>query len=184
MAGAIAHYTDLDILHCFLLVGRCRSRAALSSALGLGEGITRSVLDVLKRRKLLATTKEGHALTAKGRKALTQLSARFSSPVPIKVAGIHGEQAAVIVKKPKSCSVVEARDEAVRAGAKGALLFFFDGKLHLPPLKASGRYQGLAGQFPLRKGQMLVVSFSGERRLAENGALAMALMLSGTKGFP
>ena len=66
MVGNLSNFTKIDILRCILRINKPLSRSQLSKALNLGEGTIRSILDILKKNKILMSSKKGHYLSAEG----------------------------------------------------------------------------------------------------------------------
>ena len=66
MANNPNNYNNLDILRTFIKIKEPISRKDLTKELELGEGTIRTILDILKRKKLISSTRKGHFLTGKG----------------------------------------------------------------------------------------------------------------------
>ena len=93
----------------------------------------RTILNQLKKQSLITSSRGGHALTAKGRRALgkplkfMQVDAGNLTVGEVDVATIVRGAAAKVKKG------IEQRDEAIKAGADGAtVLVFKAGKLQFP----------------------------------------------------
>ena len=59
MVGNIPNFTKIDLLRCFVRLNKNIGRKELSKELGLGEGTVRTILNILKSKKLLDSTKKG-----------------------------------------------------------------------------------------------------------------------------
>lgn len=184
MVGNIPNFTKIDILRCFLRFGRNISRQELSRDLELGEGTIRTILEILKSRNLLESTKKGHFLSKKGTEALNEISAALGMPAALNIDDLYKglSKIGLVVRKAPSHSLKELyklRDTAVKSGAEGAILFRFDGKLYAPESDYTPGMSELEKHFKLGNDDVLVVSFAARKKDAETGALAIAAELSG-----
>lgn len=173
MVGNIPNFNDFDVIRCFLAVSRNISRQTLARELGLGEGTVRSILDVLKSKAIISSTREGHSLTKKGK----ALISRINSKIEIKKIKTNiyknTKQAAALVKTKKPVKIkVSLRDTAIRNRADAALILSFDKKLCAPGIEIN--FPELDKIFDFKKNNILVVSFAKTQRDAENSALAVA----------
>lgn len=186
MVGNLPNFTKLDVLRCLFRIEKPLSRSALSESLELGEGTIRSILDILKGNNLLASGKKGHYLSQKGKDLLKEanknisiskadLSSVFPSKKGIAVKIRH-------VKNKKGLGkAYELRDTAVKAGADGALVLEYDGKLKLYELEDTGNeydFKGIEANFNLAKTDLVIVAYANSYKLAEYGALAVAIEAS------
>lgn len=110
-------------------------RKRLSEELGIGEGSTRTLLNMLEQRSLISRNNAGIELTQRGRKVLSSFP--FSiQPLPPGSLPFSGEACISIVRNGagKVTNGIMQRDEAVRAGGSGAItLVVRDGRLLIPP---------------------------------------------------
>ena len=83
MVGNTPNFSKIDILRCFLMFDKNIGRQELSRELEMGEGTVRTILDILKSKKLLDSTKRGHFLSKKGSEILSQIYERISMPKSI-----------------------------------------------------------------------------------------------------
>ena len=128
MVGNIPNYTKYDILRCFLRLSGNVGRLELSKELGLGEGTIRTILDILKSKNLLDSTKKGHFLSKEGIQELNLILNNIESPKIIESRVIYPEykKIAVLLKKSHELKeVYRLRDIAVRNRAEGALILKF-----------------------------------------------------------
>jgi len=131
-----AKYFKPDVLNTFLNLEKPMSRAELVARTGLGEGSMRSILNILKAKGLIQSSKRGHWATKRGLSLLRELQRQLDILEPRSL------------KFPKSREILcfhirgpvnqvpsyLLRDIAVRWGATGALIFRFNGRqLVLPP---------------------------------------------------
>ena len=181
MVGNQPNYSKMDILRCFLRLGRNTSRKELAKNLKLGEGTTRTILDILKSRKLLDSTKKGHFLSRKGTRMLEMISNNISVPKKLGIKEIYPEyiKFGVRVRDVKNLrNLYNLRDTAVKNGADGAVILKFENKLYVPESGENYRYEELEKIFEFKNNDILVVGFSHNKRAAENGALSIAVELS------
>ncbi len=179
MVGNTPNFTKIDILRCFLKFHDNVSRQQLAKELSLGEGTVRTILSILKSKRLLESTKKGHFLSRAGAKALNEILERISVPKRVSIENLYPEfnKMGVVVKGVKELgSLYKIRDIAVRSGADGAVILKYDGKLLAPESDTS--YRGLEKDFNFKSNDVLVVAFSSEIKLAESGALAIAIELN------
>src|SRR3989338_3881260 len=133
MVGNLSNYTKLDILRCFLNIRTGTSRNEIVTSLDLGEGTVRTILDSLKNRNLITSTRNGHSLTYKG----LSLLGKINSMVELKDAALdeykHLKKSAIRLRASSSKKEYELRDIAVKNGAEAALVLRYDGsKLIMP----------------------------------------------------
>ena len=181
MVGNTPNFNKYDILRCFLAVGKGISRNRLKKELGIGEGTARSILDTLKKKGLISSTRKGHSLTEKGK----GISAKLSNIIELKKIRTDiyrgTKQAAALIKHKKPAKIeVKLRDTAIKNGADAALILSFDKKLHAPGIEAG--FPELDNLFGFEKNNILVVSFAKTQRDAENSALAVADEISSDLG--
>lgn len=177
MVGNIPNFTKIDVLRCFLRFDKNISRQELAKELELGEGTVRTILEMLKSKKLLDSNKKGHFLSKKGEEALSQIHSFVKATKNIASKSLYPDFKKVGVQLRGISSLKETyrlRDTAVKHGADGALILKFDSKLYAPESNYEQDYKELDKLFDFEKNDVLVISFSPERRKAENGALAIA----------
>ena len=177
MVGNLSNYTKLDILRCFLNIRNGTSRNEIVTSLDLGEGTVRTILDSLKNRNLITSTRNGHSLTYKG----LSLLGKINSMVELKDAALdeykHLKKSAIRLRASSSKKEYELRDIAVKNGAEAALVLRYDGsKLIMPNYnKKDYLYEELQNHFNLVKDDLVVVSMAKDKRWAEISNLAIAV---------
>src|SRR3989338_7974571 len=132
MVGNAPNYTKYDVLRCFLRLSRNAGRQELSRELELGEGTVRTILDILKSKNLLGSTKKGHFLSRTGIGELDKLFDNIEMPKNIesKLSYPQYRKIAALLKKSNELNdVYKLRDIAVKNGAEGALILKFEKKL-------------------------------------------------------
>ena len=180
MVGNIPNFTKIDVLRCFLRFNKNIGRQELAKDLELGEGTVRTILEILKSKKLLDSTKKGHFLSKKGNDALSQIYECISAPKSMAIKNIYPDlkKIGVLVRDVSSLKEpYKLRDIAVKNGADGALILRYEGKLYAPESDYEQDYKELGGYFNFKNNDALIVAFSSEKRNAENGALAIAVEL-------
>ena len=180
MVGNIPNFTKIDILRCFLRFKKNIGRQELAKDLELGEGTVRTILKILKSKNLLEQTKKGHFLSKKGEEALNQVYGCISMPKSIMLRDFYPDFKKIGVQAVNVSGLKEIyrlRDIAVKSGAEGAVILKFDGRLYAPDSDYEQDYTQLEEYFDFRDNDILVIVFSGEKRLAENGALPIAAEL-------
>lgn len=177
MVGIQPNFTPLDVLRAFFLIEENVSRQALVRELELGEGTVRSILDILKQKKLIASTQQGHTLTEKGEMLVNDIKTHISPPKEVQTSFYPDKkQAAVLVKTKEPAKITtELRDIAVRRGAKAALILIYsNGNLYARGLEESD-FSSLTGMFEFRQNNTLIIAFADRISEATNAALAIAL---------
>ena len=183
MVGNTPNFTKLDVLRCFLRLNRNVSRHELARELELGEGTVRTILNNLKSRKLLDSTKKGHFLTKKGNELLNRICCYISAPKNLAIDDIYPnlKKSGVVVRNMhKLKETYKLRDVAVRNGAEGAMILKFENRLKMPESASLINYKNLEKHFELKNNDILVISFSNKNKYAENGALAVTAELNNT----
>lgn len=182
MVGNTSNYNSMDVLRCFLRLGRNMGRQELAKELELGEGTIRTILGILKSKSLLSSTKKGHFLSKNGKAIFDLIIKSINAPKAFKAESFYPEynKTGVHIKNARaSGQIYRLRDIAVKNGAEGAIILKFDDTLYAPEAGIRQDFGKLERQFDFRKGDVLVVGFSSSKRGAENGALSVAVELSG-----
>lgn len=187
MVGNIPGYVKTDVIRAFLLIKGNISRNELVSKLGLGEGTVRTILDILKDKNLIYSTKKGHSLTEKG----SLFFKKIEKSTVVKRLVLEDfypelEKTVVLLKKAdKNIKIsFEQRDIAVKQGAEGAVILRFDKELYIPDADINFKesykkaYDEILKCFDFKKGDILIICFAKTSRNAENGALEIAITMS------
>lgn len=181
MVGNIPNFTKIDILRCFLKFNKNIGRQELAKEIGLGEGTVRTILDILKSKKLLDSNKKGHFLSKNGKEMLAQINEFVKAAKTIASKSLYPDLKKVGVQLKSTSSLKEIyklRDIAVKHGADGALILEFDNKLYAPESNYELDYKELERLFDFEKDDVLIIAFSNEKIKAENGAFAIAVELN------
>jgi len=135
MVGNTPNYTKIDILRCFLRLSENIGRQELARELELGEGTIRTILNLLKNKNMLDSTKKGHILSKIGNESLMMITEHISLPKKIISQNIYPEsnKFGVQVRNISNLkNMYKLRDIAVKNGADGAIILNFNGKLYAP----------------------------------------------------
>ncbi|MBI3034977.1 hypothetical protein HYY71_01520 [Candidatus Woesearchaeota archaeon] len=181
MVGNIPNFTKIDVLRCFLRFNKNTGRQELARELELGEGTIRTILEIMKSKKLLDSTKKGHFLSKKGAEILDTIYGQISMPKSITTQTIYSgfKKVGVLVRNVSNLKeLYKLRDIAVKSGAEGAIILRFDKRLYAPESDYEQDYGELEKHFEFKDNDVLVVAFSSKNRQAENGSLAIAIELS------
>ncbi|MEM1981374.1 MAG: DUF4443 domain-containing protein [Candidatus Hadarchaeales archaeon] len=181
--GPLPKFTEVHVRAALELIHRMGrvGRPLLGKKLGLGEGSTRDLLLLLKKRGLVKPSRGGHVLTEKGRKKLGE---------PMKFVKLDcgeltvGEVDVAVLVKDAAEKVrrgIEERDEAIKMGAQGAtVLVFKEGGLYFPD--SGKRVEGRIGKelvenLKPREGDVIIIGTGKNEVEAEMGARAAAMRL-------
>ncbi|MBI2655760.1 DUF4443 domain-containing protein [Candidatus Woesearchaeota archaeon] len=182
MVGNTPNYNSIDILRCFLRLGGNIGREKLAKELELGEGTIRTILDILKSKNFISSTKKGHFLSSRGSHEFDKIIHSISMPDAFTEKALYPEYKKIgvhVKNAPPLKHTYKLRDIAVKNGAEGAIILKFDGRLYAPEAGVRQNFGKLEEQFDFSSGDVLVVGFSNDKRGAENGALAAAVEISG-----
>ena len=186
MVGNIPNYTPVDILRAFLLVEDGISRAEIKKKLSLGEGSVRSILNNLKIKGIITSSKEGHKLTEKGRdikKEFYQEIGEFKN-IHLKELNPLFKRGVVVKNFDTKRSSIELRDIAIKNNADGALILRYGKDLEMPDSEVDffknfrESYEELLNAFDINPGNTLVVVFAKSQSLATNALLALVVAMN------
>ena len=186
MVGNIPNYTPVDILRAFLLVEDGISRAEIKKKLSLGEGSVRSILNNLKIKGIITSSKGGHKLTEKGRdikKEFYQEIGEFKN-IHLKELNPLFKRGVVVKNFDTKRSSIELRDIAIKNNADGALILRYGKDLEMPDSEVDffknfrESYEELLNAFDINPGNTLVVVFAKSQSLATNALLALVVAMN------
>jgi DNA-binding PadR family transcriptional regulator len=181
--GPLPRFAEVQVRETLNLIekyGRA-GRKQLAEELGVGEGSMRTILDTLKKRGLITSSRGGHALTDKGRRFLgrplefVMVDAGDLTVGEVDVATLVREAAAKVKKG------IEQRDAAIKVGADGAtVLVFKGGKLQFPNgfIKVNVKLEKLIKIFRPREEDVIIIGTARDAVKAEAGARAAARTLT------
>ena len=180
MVGNLSNFTKIDVLRCLLKIDKSLSRSQLSNLLNLGEGTIRSILDILKKNKILMSSKKGHYLSAEGNTIVKKIgnSINMKEIISNNIFPDKKKIALHLKNLNKQIKSLVLRDEAVKNGADGALILKFDKKLSLYDQGYKQDISEIENMFNLSKDDLVIVAYADSYKLAEHGALAVAIELN------
>ena len=183
MVGNIPNFTKIDILRCFLRLSKNVGRQELARELELGEGTMRSILNLLKSKSLLDSTKKGHFLSRKGKEKIDEILECVSIPRKMPFHDLYPEfkKIGIVVKNAQRLKdTYKLRDIAVKNGAEGAMILRFEKKLFAPDSDLKQDFYELEKFFELRNGDSLIIGFAEKNRNAESGTFSIAVEMKET----
>ncbi len=162
-------------------------RKRLADLMDIGEGSVRSLIRRLRESGYLEVDKGGCYLTEKGLRIIKELRKFLKGPTELYLRDlVKGKVIAFLVRPPygSKINVVELRDEAVRAGGRGAIILMTkDGQLLFPEtMESLGRYRS-ADEFTLKEafhpseGDLLVIGLGKSQTESKLAALAVSLAI-------
>jgi predicted transcriptional regulator len=159
-------------------------RKRLAAMLGIGEGSTRSILNMLQENGLITINKTGVVMTTEGKECWRSA---FMEVREIDLEGMTIGDADSIVRVPSMANKVtygcEERDCAIRAGAAGATTLVCEGKdiLFLGSKHAVGPEVELAIRSTVKvvDNDVLIIGTADDVESAEMGAVIAGLELLG-----
>ncbi len=180
MVGNLSNFTKIDILRCLLKIEKPVSRVQLSKTLDLGEGTIRTILDILKKNKLLESNKQGHYLSKKGNNLINNIKKNINiKNIELKKIFPNKKKTIVHIKNSKKIEKSYIlRDEAVKNGADGALIFIHDKRLKLCDSDSEQDFSEIEDKFEFDKNDVVIMAYADSYKLAEHGALAAAININ------
>jgi hypothetical protein len=183
--GRSPSYSEAQVLKTLELTSKnWIGRTTLSSELGIGEGMARTLIRHLVREGFIEVSMRGITSSSKGRKLLDQVRVSITSGCEaIKTPDTVGEKNYAILVKNASDKVrngLEQRDAALLAGSKGATTLVYYDSLWIPgmerkPDRELEKY--ILKEHRPEKGDVVIIG-TGETLLkAELGAFSAALTL-------
>ena len=182
--GPLPRFSKIHVQMALDLISKHEriGRKQITSELGIGEGSVRTILDDLKERGLITSSRGGHTLTASGKSFLS----KPSEFVRVDVVDLTvGKVNVAIIARGAASKVkrgIEQRDEAIKVGADGAtVLVFKDGKLRFQDSfievgKEASRE--LTKALKPRDGDVVIIGTASDVRTAEAGARAAVRTLT------
>jgi DNA-binding PadR family transcriptional regulator len=182
--GPLPRFSEVHMQLTLDLISKHRriGRQQLANKLGIGEGSVRTILDHLKERGLITSSRGGHALTEKGKSFLRE--PREFVPVDAGDLTVGKANVATVVRgaADRVKRGIEQRDEAIKVGANGAtVLVFKGGRLRLPGGFAKIKKEvseTLIKALAPQEGDVVIIGAGKDLLTAEAGARAAARTLS------
>ena len=186
LGGPIPKFGDYHVwktLYC--IVGHSPlGRKSLASLLNIGEGSTRTILNMLQEDGLIAVNKSGVTLTKEGAEAWKAVRMEIHS-MDVSELTIGSRDCAVRV--PGMAGSIkfgcEERDMAIRSGATGATTLICSNNMLIFP----GSYypvdpkveKALRERFSINDGDVIIIGTAPDAERAELGAVSAGLDLMG-----
>lgn len=160
----------------YLIEEKNLGRRRLTEELGLTESKTRTMLKHLKNSGYIETG-EKTGLTSKGEKIFSEIQGNLEkvSEAELEYLGMGEKAVAALVDTEKDFRVIELRDEAVRAGARGLTVLEYREKFTFPEdedpeeREFENDTELLEEIFSPEAGEKLLISFGDEEENARKG---------------
>ena len=161
---------EIALMILLSILGRL-GRRQISNYLKIGEGVTKRIVRNLDNQGLVDIKRGGGSLSRKGLEDLRDKLSKFKI-VSVKILDVEEvcpncKGVGFLLRKLSLCKLVEIRDEAVRGGARGALIIRVEeGKLTLPPDLGylEDYFPLLANEikenFEISEGDVIILAFS------------------------
>jgi len=174
----------IEIISAYGAVGRIR----LSKELGLGEGVTRTLVKHLKNEGTIEVLRKGIVLSEYGEKLFSDLRSRISEGIEVPPSPLTVGPSNVAVLVRDTARVVERgleqRDTAIKAGALGATTLIFSRNKLTMPATEEDVFQGipsihdmLVSKLSPKENDVVIIGSGENKRLAELGAKMAAFEL-------
>jgi len=181
----IAPEQELFILWLLRTEGEL-GRYRLARMLGVPQGVARGSLARMKKKGLVAVRRRaGARASPKGVRELATLMKRHHLKLAERsnheLLGLGPESVIFQVagRSQRLGQGIEQRDAAIKAGATGAVTFFFDGKmLKFPGVaepvsrRSPATFEQLKSQLRMRRGDVVLIAFAGTWWEAARGGFA------------
>ena len=186
MVGNIPNYNKIDVLRTFLLIEEGISRVEITSKLSLGEGTTRTILDILKQKRLVSSSKQGHELTKKGESLKQEFYKEVGGLKSIGLTELNPlfKKGVVVKRFDTKKESVELRDIAIKNNAEGALILRYEKGLEVPSSDINffrdfrKSYEEVLRTFDMKPSNTLVVVFAKSQQQATNALLAVVVEMN------
>jgi len=184
--GPTPKFADYHIWKALMVMSETRpiGRKSLSAALNLGEGSTRTILDIFCDEGYITVTKSGAVLSEKGKRAKDMVKMDVG-PVNVTDLTIGAVNCAVKIRgvSKKITYGCEERDAAIKAGATGATTLVCVGnKLIFPGSEypvSPNIDAALRKEFRISNADVIIIGTAADGEKAERGAVSAALRLIG-----
>ena len=169
-------YSEPHILKTLLSIDVSVGREKLMKDLGLNEASARTLLNFLKGKGLLKSTKRGHEPTEKCKDVVKFLKTNIKGPIILGKSSITvGNKNIAYIVKNRANKIrygIEQRDQAIIMGAYGLTTIIKRGKLFMPGMKAN-----INLDVEMKDGDVLLIGSAGTERTAEFAALYASYLL-------
>lgn len=181
-SGPIPKFTNYHIWKTLMIldIKNSVSRKKLSQKLNIGEGSTRTVLNILKNQEYIQTARNGVTLTKNGShfKKTIQFDVTYT-PIPEITIDAYDCAIRIPFAAKKITYGYEERDVAIKAGASGATtLICKNGELIFPDSNcsvSSAVTKTLKEKFAINNDDVIIIGTANTPEKAECGAVTAAL---------
>lgn len=184
--GPIPKFTDYHLWKTMVSLDEIKpiGRKKLAFILNVGEGSTRTILNMIHEQELISINKSGVTLTKKGVEIRNTI---YFETAPIVTDDLTIKDFDFAVKIPYAAKKVqfgcEERDIAIKSGASGATtLVCFNGKLMFPgseyPVNSKMEI-ALREKFKIKNDDVILIGTGDTPESAEIGAISAAIQLIG-----
>jgi len=180
-------FSEIHIIRTLIEIKKNPSgRKILSKRIGISEGSMRSMLDYLKEKNFIISTKNGHVLTSNGNEMVDKFLRFCSFPFKISLPDMTDKKCVAIILKNASKKIkngITERDIGVREGCDGAFIFVYENNefkfphVNISVLDFPASYKilnDLAQKNEIKEGDVLVVCFAKDYLTAENGVIRIS----------
>jgi predicted transcriptional regulator len=187
--GRSPSFTMANVIRALAMIDRREiGRITLSKELGLGEGVTRTLLKHLRREGVVRVSRRGIALSNFGKEIASHLRSKISAGIEVQSSPVtvaHHNIAVLVAGVTHLIDKgIEQRDSAIKAGALGATTFVFSNNRLVMPTSKEDVFKDiplvhevLLSNLNPREDDVVIIG-SGETKMsAEIGAIAAALDL-------
>ena len=175
---------SLELIDHYSIIGRIR----LSKELGLGEGITRTLLRRLKNENMIQTARNGLSLSEEAKELLSILQSKITLGIEVAktplTVGTFNVGILVRDSAQKVKSGMEQRDTAIMSGALGATTLVFSNKKLTLPIddqnfseKMPVLNKQLMIMFNPKENDVIIIGTAETKKLAEIGAKMAVIKL-------
>ncbi|MFQ5999867.1 MAG: DUF4443 domain-containing protein, partial [Candidatus Bathyarchaeia archaeon] len=188
--GREPSFTEAHVIKALEIIGGgAVGRIRLSKELGLGEGVTRTLVKHLKNEGIIEVLRSGIVLSEYGGKLFSDLRSRISEEIEVPPSPLTVGPFNVAVLVRDAASVIkrglEQRDTAIKAGALGATtLIFSRNRLTMPSVEREDVFKGISSiremlisKLDPKENDVIIVGSGENKRLAEIGAKMVAFEL-------
>ncbi len=192
--GRAPSFTEANVIKALEIIcgGETVGRIRLSREIGLGEGVTRTLVKHLKNEGIIEVSKSGIMLSRDGEKLFSDLSSKISSgvEVPASPLTVGPSNIAVLVKDVSQWVKrgLEQRDAAIKAGALGATTLSFSRKgLTVPSMEREVLkniphiHKLLVSKLGPKENDVIIIGSGENKTSAEIGAKMAAFELLRSK---
>jgi hypothetical protein len=178
--GPAASFSLCHLLLTILALGNgFVGRKKLAADVGVGEGAMRTIIGRLKSSGLISTLAAGCSLTPSGLELFNQIRDSMEFFEPPSNLPISGLSVGLLLRyaSDKITNGLDERDQAVREGAKGALVLAYDGRrLVMPGLTDLSKEHpemaaDLCSRLTLREGDVILIVWADTYAKARCAAL-------------